>query len=338
MAEITVVVIDPGMDHFPQKVPDSIRVRDLIPIMVTRLRLPGELSYLLVPSWSEEALDPDQSLAGNGVGTGARLKLVPARDGFFAAFLRKLYHEARTKVRDELWEQARRRVELIARLDPYFPDTARLIDILRSRGAALPLPEAAPPRKSPSRTEAPKDRTSYSGAKAVKAAKAPSASGLAGTFAAVLVVSGVAAAAHYKPWEQVDWNQFKPQTQVVQAQQTPPTGQPEAQKPPAEGPAASMVGLWRDNGGNEMRITADGTGTFVRVGEYLARYHFIVGETSCRNIRPVPGKPGTFECEGKFRYVSTGAQPIWRPATVTVTGDRMTWSNGTFPNWERIGQ
>ena len=108
--------------------------------------------------------------------------------------------------------------------------------------------------------------------------------------------------------------------------------------PPTSG--LELAGDWRDNGGNEYRITKRGDryfGTYLKVNDLLKSSGFTVGEEGFRNFTPVPGKANTFEGEVKWR--SSGGGQFWKEKSViTLSGDSLTITECTYPQWVRIGQ
>jgi hypothetical protein len=109
---------------------------------------------------------------------------------------------------------------------------------------------------------------------------------------------------------------------------------------PAPAAQADLAGVWRDNGGDEYRITSDGnasTFTYTKVNSYLAGFGFAAGQVADRNVVPVAGQPGTFSGEGLFRFSDPSTPPEWRQETITLSGNSFTITPATYPNWTRIG-
>jgi hypothetical protein len=102
-----------------------------------------------------------------------------------------------------------------------------------------------------------------------------------------------------------------------------------------------LAGDWRDNGGNEYRITKQGdkySGTYLKVNDLLKSCHFTVGEEGFRNFTAVPGKANTFEGEAKWRSQNQNDPnfPQWRKSVITLNGDKLTITSCTYPQWERL--
>src|SRR5947208_3369406 len=99
MADIAIMVIDPGNNRFAQLVDHNLPVRHLIPQLVARLGLPRELNYQLILAGARQGLRIDYSLASSGVQAGAQVYLIPARDKVFDLVLNRLYDEAKKYVK-----------------------------------------------------------------------------------------------------------------------------------------------------------------------------------------------------------------------------------------------
>ncbi len=211
MADIAVMVIDPGGNRFAQLVDDQLPVRTLIPALVGRLGLPPELNYLIVPAGHSRGLPVANSLAQSGIAAGAQLYLVPARDTVFDQVMKKLYEEARDYAKKKLWEYARQRLELIFRTEPEYPDPAGLTRTVP--GAPTPGPPFGLPTGAPA--PAPPAAARPTGAEA-------GAESSAGCFVVLIVVGVIAAAVYWKPWEKVKLpgKQNAPGAKAVQKAET----------------------------------------------------------------------------------------------------------------------
>jgi hypothetical protein len=102
-----------------------------------------------------------------------------------------------------------------------------------------------------------------------------------------------------------------------------------------------LAGVWRDNGGNEYRISKYGgkySVTYLKVNDFLKSCHFTVGEEGGRNFTPVPGKANTFEGEIKWRSQNKNDPhyPQWRKSVITLNGDKLTITSCSYPQWERL--
>lgn len=233
MAEIAVMVIDPGTNRFAQLVDDRLPVRTLIPPLVERLGLPRELNYLLVPAGATRGLPVDQSLAQCGIGAGAQLHLVPARDSVFDVVMKRIYAEAKDCAKKKLKEFAKQRLEMLLSADPNYPDPAGLavqcgLDGPRGAGGpgaygasapipAAPLPVAGAPAPTP-------------------AGPAAASSGAAGCFVIILIVGGIAAYANRTDIEKW-WNK-----QQIGRQNAPAVKNQPQQKQQQQDPYGVFVG------------------------------------------------------------------------------------------------
>jgi hypothetical protein len=123
---------------------------------------------------------------------------------------------------------------------------------------------------------------------------------------------------------------------TVKRQQPPGGTSGGSSTPPASG--LELAGDWRDNGGNEYRITKrEGKyfGTYLKVNDHLKGFGFTVGEETLRNFTPVPGKANTFEGEGKFRYPD--GNHFWQKQIITLNDDNnLTIPGSTYPQSVRI--
>jgi hypothetical protein len=228
VAEIAVMVIDPGGNRFAQLVDDRLPIRTLVPPLVERLGLPRELNYLLVPAGATRGLPVDQSLAQSGYGAGAQLHLVPARDSLFDTVMKRIYAEAKDYAKKKLKEFAKQRLEMLFRADPNYPDPAGLavqlgVDNLpfASAGGAAPGPAvAAPPPDAPAPAPAPADPV---------ATKSAATEPTTGCLVLIVIVAGIVAYANRadikKWWDRQPFNkQNAPglkQQQQPQQQQDP---------------------------------------------------------------------------------------------------------------------
>lgn len=143
MAEIAIVVIDPAGNRSAQLVDNYAIVRNVIPMMVTRLGLPTELYYQLIPHGTNSKLPVDKSLVASAVRPGAELHLIPVRDTVFAQITRKLYDEAKDYASKKLWELARQKLDQLFRTFPEQPDPAGLLNIVPGYGVGSAGPGTA---------------------------------------------------------------------------------------------------------------------------------------------------------------------------------------------------
>lgn len=145
MAEIAVVVIDPGKNRWAQLVDNEQRVRDLVPALVNALDLPGKLNYQLIHVVTSAILGPSDTLASAGVAPGGELLLKPVRDRLLKMILDKLYDEAKGYAKDQLWDMAKDKLGELARLDPEHPDPVGLKEAIQSLSpGAPPAPTKGP--------------------------------------------------------------------------------------------------------------------------------------------------------------------------------------------------
>jgi len=156
MAEIDVVIIDPGSYRFHQLLDNYMAMRALVPLLVTRLGLPEELKYQLIPKATGRPMQLTDTLAGIGARPGAEIELKPVRDDAFARILDDLYKEAEKYVAEQLWHLAKQKLDAVFRLDPRHPDPKELkqtIDVhIQVTPGAPPIP---PQTQSPAPASAP---------------------------------------------------------------------------------------------------------------------------------------------------------------------------------------
>lgn len=126
MTEISVVIIDPEEQRWPQQVDDQAPVGDVLPVFVRNLELPKMLNYELLRAQEETVLSAKDTLAAAGVLAGAELLLRPVRDAILKELLDHLYEEAKGFAMAQLWDMVKDRLMAILRLDPRFRDPANL--------------------------------------------------------------------------------------------------------------------------------------------------------------------------------------------------------------------
>lgn len=120
--EVALTILDPGEQRWAQLVDLDLLVKDVVPLLVMRLGLPDKLQYDLVQVDSGHKLGASSTLAQGGVAAGALLQLAVVRNKVLADLLDALYKEAVDYTAEQLWGQAEARLELIKRLDPFYPD------------------------------------------------------------------------------------------------------------------------------------------------------------------------------------------------------------------------
>src|SRR3954463_5734705 len=117
MAQIAVTILDPSNKRSAHLVEARLPVRDVIPPIVSQLRLPEQATYQLLPLGNESALPAEKSLAEIGVPAGAELQIKPVRNQILKAILEKLYDEAKAYVEDQAWDLAKAKLESLFTLD-----------------------------------------------------------------------------------------------------------------------------------------------------------------------------------------------------------------------------
>jgi hypothetical protein len=137
MAQIAVTIIDPSNNRSAHLVETQIAVREVIPPVVKRLKLPERASYQLFPVGSENALPADRTLAENFVPAGAELALRPVRNQILKAILDKLYEDAQGYIEEQAWELAKEKLQEVFRLDPNYPDVRGLERVVAAQAGAL---------------------------------------------------------------------------------------------------------------------------------------------------------------------------------------------------------
>ena len=154
MADIDVVIIDPGGYRFQQRLDNYMAMRALVPLLVSRLGLPTELKYQLIPKATGRAMQLTDTLAGIGAQPGAEIQLKPLRDDVFAKLLDDLYKKAEKYVADKLWELAKQKLEALFRLDPGHGDPKGLKQTVEAHAGVVsgtppvPAPQAQPSTSS----------------------------------------------------------------------------------------------------------------------------------------------------------------------------------------------
>src|SRR5690349_15886733 len=137
MAQIAVTILDPGNKRSAQLVETRLPIRDVIPPIVSQLRLPEQASYQLFLLGNENALPAEKSLAESGIPAGAELQLKPVRSQILKTILEKLYDEAKGYVEEQAWDSAKAKLEALFALDPYYPDPLALEKAVASHVAFM---------------------------------------------------------------------------------------------------------------------------------------------------------------------------------------------------------
>ena len=143
MAQIAVTIIDPSNNRSAHLVETRLRERELIPQLVSALRLSSRASYQLFLMGNENALPVDNTLAENGVPAGAELQIRPVRNHVLKMILDKLYEEAQGYIEEQAWTLAQEKLQEIWRTDPSYPDPLELRKAVSTRTPPL---QSAPPR------------------------------------------------------------------------------------------------------------------------------------------------------------------------------------------------
>ncbi|VTU01869.1 unnamed protein product [Gemmataceae bacterium] len=249
MAQIAIMVIDPGGNRFAQAIDNYAQVRHAIPVFVNRLGLPEQLTYQLIPVGTRSPLLVDKTLVANGVRPGAELRLQPIRDTLFAAVTKKLYEEARDYAAKKLWELARERLEQLFRTYPEQPDPAGLLQIVPGYAGGAAAPTAA---------------TAVSGAAAGGAAPpvpvpGPAAAGVEaaggsgfGVGCLIVILLGAGAAA-FNNQNEIErwWNKNKPEWARNAAKQQPGKDA-RAAKPAPDANSKEVYGVFLVGPGEEV--------------------------------------------------------------------------------------
>jgi hypothetical protein len=158
MAEIAVTILDPSNNRSAHLVETRLPVRELIPPIVARLKLPERATYQLFPLGSDNALPAERTLVESGVPAGAELQLRPVRNQILKAILDKLYEEAEGYVQEQAWELAKEKLEALLQLDPTYPDPLGLEPAVAAQVPSLrsvPRTERLTPRSQPARSGRP---------------------------------------------------------------------------------------------------------------------------------------------------------------------------------------
>jgi hypothetical protein len=122
MAIIRIQFVNSQDGSVPVLVNDQEPVAALIPGLAQRLGLPEDGGYELVSAATGEALPADCCLDELGIPEGAELYLREGEAHLLHILLDKLYEEAATCVLYKAWEQAKAKLDEIARHDPGYPD------------------------------------------------------------------------------------------------------------------------------------------------------------------------------------------------------------------------
>lgn len=126
MTTIAVSIIDPSGRLWAQLLDNGRLVREVIFMLVERMKMPDELNYQLTPAATGQPLKENITLRQAGVRAGAELELKPVHDRLLKILLDELYGQAKDYVKDQLWELAKKKLGEIYRLDPNYPDPSRL--------------------------------------------------------------------------------------------------------------------------------------------------------------------------------------------------------------------
>jgi hypothetical protein len=165
--EVAMTVIEPGGRRWAQLLNVDWPVRNLLPLIVSRLDLPDRLNYELQHMRTGMVLGQGDTLSASGIAAGEEMQIRPVRDKLLTDLLDALYDEAVGYAAKQLWGQVESRLETIFRLDPRFPDpkgiryatgrptspgSAGYSSTPVTPNAAPPPVAAAPPVYSPSTT------------------------------------------------------------------------------------------------------------------------------------------------------------------------------------------
>lgn len=143
-SEVAMTVIEPGGRRWAQLLDVGWTVRDLLPLILSRLDLPDQIDYDLRHVRSDRVLKPGDTLQGIGIAAGEELQIAPVRNKFLYDLLNKLYDEAVGYVAKQLWGQAESRLETIRRLDPEYPDPKGIWPAVAARTAAAAAAASGP--------------------------------------------------------------------------------------------------------------------------------------------------------------------------------------------------
>jgi len=122
MTQIQTTVVAPGDRRSVWRLPDDQLIGMLIPTIVQQMGLTEKINWQLVPTKTGKPLAEDATLAGARIPPGAILKLEPIRNELLKMFLKKLYEEAESKIKDKLWDEALEKLDELHRHDPRYPD------------------------------------------------------------------------------------------------------------------------------------------------------------------------------------------------------------------------
>lgn len=150
MADINVVIIDPGGYRFDQLLDRYMAIRALVPLLVARLGLPDELKYQLIPRATGVPMQVTDTLASISAGEGSEIDLRPVRDDVFARLIAGLRKKAEGYVVDRLWALAKEQLDRLLRIDPENREAQQMqsqiaihIDVIASTDPPI-FPNAAP--------------------------------------------------------------------------------------------------------------------------------------------------------------------------------------------------
>lgn len=118
MADINVVVIDPGGYRFDQLLDSYMAMRALVPMLVKRLGLPDELKYQMIPRATGVPMQVTDTLASIGAAPWSEIDLRPVHDDVFARIVEGLRKKAEGYVVDQLWAPAKEKLDALLRIDP----------------------------------------------------------------------------------------------------------------------------------------------------------------------------------------------------------------------------
>lgn len=200
MAEIAVLVIDPGSRKHAQLIEANRPVRDLIPVLVRRLRMPDDLNYQIIPAATGRAVPVNFTPTQAGIVAGSEVQLSPVQDDVFDAILRRIYKEAKNYVRDRLWDLAREKLEELHRVDPQYPDSAGIVQVVYNRTVEPRSFDAGPrdrPRGRPRRRNLDYGRN----AAVPSASTAASGASVFGKLIGFTMCCGMIAAGGYAAWQ-----------------------------------------------------------------------------------------------------------------------------------------
>jgi hypothetical protein len=122
MTQIQTTVVAPGDRRSMWRLPDDQLIGLLIPTIVQQMGLTEEINWQLVPAKTGKPLAEDATLARVRIPPDAVLNLEPIRNELLKMFLKKLYEEAESKIKDNLWDKALEKLDELHRYDPRYPD------------------------------------------------------------------------------------------------------------------------------------------------------------------------------------------------------------------------